>query len=120
MKEIRDSNPLHLFRRYTFTAMVLTAFLAFLPPAYAWGNKGHRIVAQIAESRLSPQAREEVRRLLFDGKYSLADISSCADAVRDTRPDHQKPEDQFCRDLIGPLAQDTGPWHYIDIPLPKA
>src|SRR5580704_3099665 len=102
------------------SSFALAALLAVLPPAYAWGNKGHRMVAQIAEARLSPQAREEVRRLLFDGKYSLADISSCADAVRDTRPDHQKPEDQFCRDLIGPLTQDTGPWHFIDIPLPKA
>ena len=101
-------------------SLALTALLGLLPPAYAWGNKGHRMVAQIAESRLPPQAREEVRHLLFDGKYSLADISSCADAVRDTRPDHQRPEDQFCRDLIGPLTQDTGPWHYIDIPLPKA
>jgi imidazolonepropionase-like amidohydrolase len=96
------------------------ALSAFLAPAYGWGNKGHRIVAQIAEARLSEQARQEVRRLLFDGKYSLADIASCADAVRDTRPERQRPEDQFCRDLIGPLTQDTGPWHYIDIPVPKA
>jgi imidazolonepropionase-like amidohydrolase len=78
------------------------------------------MVADFAAARLSRPAREEVRRLLFDGKYSLADISSCPDAVRDTRPDHQRPEDQFCRDLIGPLTQDTGPWHYIDIPIPNA
>src|SRR5277367_623859 len=119
MKEIRDSNLLHLFSRSTLAATVLTALLASLPPAYAWGNKGHRMVAQIAEARLSPQVREEVRRLLFDGKYSLADISSCADAVRETRPDRLRPEDQFCRDLAGPISGDTGPWHYIDIPVPK-
>jgi imidazolonepropionase-like amidohydrolase len=98
----------------------LTGLFWFLPSAYGWGNKGHRMVADFAAARLSGPARAEVRRLLFDGKYSLADISSCPDAVRDTRPDHQRPEDQFCRDLIGPLTQDTGPWHYIDIPIPKA
>jgi len=99
--------------------IALATVLICLPQAQGWGNKGHRTVAEIAEARLSPQARDEVRRLLFDGKYSLADISSCADAVRETRPDRLRPEDQFCRDLVGPLSVDTGPWHYIDIPVPK-
>ncbi len=99
--------------------IALATALICLPHAQAWGNKGHRTVAEIAEARLSPQASAEIRRLLFDGKYSLADISSCADVVRDTRPDHMRPEDQFCRDLAGPMNVDTGPWHYIDIPVPK-
>ena len=104
--------------------MVLAAGLLCLQPAHGWGPAGHKIVAQIAEARLSPEARAEVRRLLLDGKYSLADISSCADAVRDARPERKRAEDQFCRELMGPVAGDTGPWHYIDIPVdipvPKA
>jgi len=97
--------------------MALAAALVCLPQARAWGNKGHRIVAQIAEERLSPLTRAEVQRLLLDGKYSLADISSCADVVRDQRPGHLRPEDEYCRDLAGPLTGDTGPWHYIDLPV---
>lgn len=100
--------------------LAVSVALVFLGPAQAWGPEGHRIVARIADARLPADARAEVRRLLFDGKYSLADISSCADAVRETRPDKMRPEDQFCRDLAGPMTGvDTGPWHYIDIPIPK-
>ncbi len=64
---------------------------------FAWGPQGHRVVAVIAQSNLTPPAREKVNALL--GPYnSMAAISSWAD---ETRPDYA----------------ETGPWHYIDIPL---
>ncbi len=66
-------------------------------PVFAWGPQGHRVIAVIAQSNLTPQGREKINALL--GPYnSLAAISSWAD---DTRPDYA----------------ETGPWHYIDIPI---
>jgi hypothetical protein len=52
----------------------------------------------------------------MDGKYSLADVSICADRVRDT--DHVRPEDQMCRSLAGAVPPTNGTWHYISIPVP--
>lgn len=61
-----------------------------------WGRIGHRTVARVAASQLSPRARAEVRRLL-DGA-TLAEVSTWADEVRGDRP-------------------ETAPWHYVNIPV---
>jgi hypothetical protein len=66
--------------------------------AFAWGHEGHRLVALVAESRLTSEARQQVHLLL--GRDSIADIASFAD---DYRQDHAS----------------TGPWHYVDIPHTK-
>jgi len=42
--------------------------------AYGWGDKGHRIVAVIAYTHLTEQARKEVRKLLPEGA-TLADAA---------------------------------------------
>ena len=42
--------------------------------AYAWGDKGHRIVAILADTQLTEQAREEVRKLRPDDT-TLADAA---------------------------------------------
>lgn len=73
------------------------AFVGFAPaPALAWGDVGHRIVARLAERRLTPKARAAVRALL-DGQ-SLSDVANWADEIVPTR-------------------KETGPWHYINLPL---
>lgn len=78
--------------------------------AFAWGCKGHQIVALIAERHLTPEARQYLEALLQDnpadpqlkrycGNFAgslLADASTWPDDVRNTRK--------------------NGPWHYIDIP----
>src|SRR5690606_18021833 len=61
-----------------------------------WGGMGHRVIARVAASRLSPATRREVRRLL--GNESLAKVSTWADEVRRDRP-------------------ATAPWHYVNIPI---
>jgi len=66
------------------------------PPAPAWFALGHRVVARIAERRLSPRAATAVRELL--GGQSLADASVWADQIRDRR-------------------RDTDVLHYVNIPL---
>jgi hypothetical protein len=98
-------------RRAVFiTALCLLAVF----PAYPWGPSGHRIVAIIAEQRLSPEARAKIHKLLLDGKYSIVDIASCADTIRSNRT----PPDDMCRTLAGDVPQSNGLWHYIDIPVP--
>jgi len=93
---------------------------ASLQPAHAWGTAGHHIIAMIAEARLSPAARDQVRHLLMDGRYTLTQISTCADAVRDDGGHHKPwPGEEMCAELAGRITTDTGPWHYIDIPVPK-
>jgi len=65
--------------------------------AGAWGGTGHRIVAIIAESRLTPRARREVRRLL-GRNVSLSSVATFADDIRSFRP-------------------ETSQFHFVDIPL---
>ena len=69
---------------------------SLLSSSRRWGPVGHRIVARIAQARLTPRAEAEVARLLQGG--SLASVASWADSVRTKRP-------------------QTGPWHYVDIPI---
>lgn len=79
--------------------VVCTIVVASLYPAlaHAWGPEGHAIVAEIAQRRLDPAARDAVRTLLGTDA-SLASLSSWADDVRDQRP-------------------GTYNWHFVDIPL---
>ena len=64
----------------------------------SWGVTGHRTVGKIAENHLTPNARAGVKDLL--GNQSLADVSTWADEVRRE-----------------PSYKETGPWHYINLPL---
>jgi hypothetical protein len=61
-----------------------------------WYDEGHRLVARLAETRLTPRAAEAVRDLL--GGQSLADASVWADQIRG-------------------LRRDTAPLHFVNIPL---
>nr|WP_274612898.1 S1/P1 nuclease [Bradyrhizobium brasilense] len=65
--------------------------------AFAWGQEGHSIIAEIAQRRLTPQAAAVVEQLLGKG-HSLASIGSWADNIRDQRP-------------------ATYNWHFVDIPV---
>ena len=46
--------------------------------ALAWGAQGHRLVARVAETRLTPAAQAEVNRRVFllDRHLMLVDVSS--------------------------------------------
>jgi nuclease S1 len=98
-------------------AVLFTALFLSTSPAWSWGPSGHRIVAIIAEQRLSPQAREKIIKLL-GGKYSIVDISSCADTIRGNPRGNPTPADLMCRSLAGEVPPSNGLWHYIDIPVP--
>jgi len=77
--------------------LLVVATLTLHLPAFAWGPEGHRLVARIAELELTGKAKTQIAAILGPGQ-SIADIASWADEIRRSRP-------------------DTGPWHYVDIPL---
>ena len=84
----------------------LLALLVLLPTyAYAWGAKGHAVVAEIAERGLSPNVASQIRGLNFSAP--LREIASLpddwrADEVKKVRPG------------------DTGPLHYSNTPNEEA
>ncbi|HEY0329888.1 MAG TPA: S1/P1 nuclease [Rhodopseudomonas sp.] len=82
-------------RRSTFLLTLLVA--APVSQAWAWGQEGHSIIAEIAQRRLTPQATAQVSEVLGTG-HSLASVGSWADDVRDARP-------------------QTYNWHFVDIPI---
>jgi hypothetical protein len=63
---------------------------------FAWGPEGHRVIGEIAETRLTSTARLEVNKLL--GNNDLAAVAVWADDVRHDRP-------------------ETYGWHFVDIPM---
>lgn len=72
------------------TSAFLLALL-HLPSAFAWGKNGHEIVANIAYSRLSTEAKAAVDTILHDENESdefgspLAAVANWADEVRLTK-----------------------------------
>jgi S1/P1 Nuclease len=67
-----------------FTMLISAAAIvaaATTEPALAWGPEGHAIVAEIAESRLTPVAERQVAELLeLEAHHHLDEIASWADA----------------------------------------
>jgi hypothetical protein len=76
--------------------------LTLLPtPLFAWGAKGHSVVAEIAERGLSPAAAAAVRDLNFSAP--LRDVALL-------------PDDWRGEETRGIRTTNTGAWHYSNIP----
>jgi hypothetical protein len=84
-------------RVVSFDFVLLLVLLTTARPAFGWGPEGHRAVAMIAAKNLTPEARAKAQALLTPHD-TLAALSVWADDIREEH-------------------QETGPWHYIDIPL---
>lgn len=83
-------------------ALRFLALVALLPtPVFAWGAKGHAVVAEIAERGLSPNAAAAVRALNFSAP--LRDIASM-------------PDDWRAEESKGLRKTETGPLHYANTP----
>jgi hypothetical protein len=81
----------------------LFALVALLPtPLFAWGAKGHSIVAEIAERGLSPNVAQQVRDLTF------------AAPLRNTA---SLPDDWRGQETRGERQGNTGALHYSNIPI---
>jgi nuclease S1 len=87
-------------RKYRVTAVSSLIFACLLASqsVWEWGRIGHRVAAQMAESRLTPQALAAVHDLLGPG-VSLAEISTWAD-------EHRSPNSRA--------------WHYVDVPIAES
>ncbi|OAP38449.1 hypothetical protein AU381_23060 [Sinorhizobium glycinis] len=81
--------------RIAFTSLMAIAIMPV--SAFAWGQEGHSIVAEIAQRRLTASAAEMVSTLLGSG-VSLGSISTWADDVRGERP-------------------KTYNWHFVPMPI---
>ncbi|MFA5685032.1 MAG: S1/P1 nuclease [Lysobacteraceae bacterium] len=82
------------------TGFLLLAWLCLATtPAQAWTAFGHRLVGELAQSRLSPAAQAQVDALLAteQGADTLAGIAAWADSVRDL-----------------PAYRATAPLHYVN------
>ncbi len=79
----------------------LGAALALAQPnvALAWGQTGHRVVGQIADSQLTDEARRGVAAIL--GTEDLAEASTWADFMKSS------PEKFW--------QEEASPWHYVTI-----
>jgi len=80
---------------------LLCILLASVPlPSFAWAQFGHRLVGELAASRLTARARAEVARLLArEPEPTLGGVADWADELRDTDPQRFKA---------------TAAWHYIE------
>jgi len=88
-----------MLANWTLILSVITALngdTSSRPASPVWYFEGHRLVARIAASRLTPQTAKAVKELL--GGESLVDASVWADNIKMNRP-------------------DTKPLHYVNIPL---
>lgn len=82
-------------------AALAPALLSVSAPAHAWGAQGHRLVAEVADARLTPAARAEVDRLLAtEPDATLASIAPWADQLRAKDPG---------------LGRRSAGWHYVNI-----
>ena len=60
-------------QRRLFILLLVVTWLGVIPAtAYAWGPKGHQIIARIAGPRLSPRARKAVNELLNGQSLEVA------------------------------------------------
>lgn len=78
--------------------------------SWAWGCKGHQTIALIAETQLTPQARELVEKLLAENPVDPQLKRYCGNTTRDLMADAST----WADDVRG--QRQNGPWHYIDIP----
>jgi S1/P1 nuclease len=80
---------------------ILAAAIMLWPvSAFAWGQEGHSIVAEIAQRHLAREAPAVMSRVqsVLEPGTSLASIASWADAYRDEDP-------------------GTFNWHFADVPI---
>jgi hypothetical protein len=84
------------YGRVAAVLFALACTFAVPSPAHAWGAEGHRIVARLAKTQLSPAAMEEVTKLLaLEPGATLESVSTWADEFR---------------------SPSTAPWHYVNFP----
>ena len=83
-------------KRLLVVFVMLVAIMPSMHKVFAWGQKGHRIIAQVAYDNLKCKTRKQVDAVL--GKHGMVYLSSWADEIKS--------------DTIYPQSYD---WHYQDL-----
>jgi len=94
-------SPLLPVNRAVTYRLAIVLIVASLVPgrAFAWGSKGHRIIAEIAEQYLEPETARQVHALIdIENAATLPDVANWADQIR-------------------PQHRETASWHFVDIPI---
>jgi len=82
--------------RSAWISILLLSSCVPRPQAFAWGPEGHHTIVLLAGKYLNPASARRIRDLL--GSENLLEAAVWADSYKQDHP-------------------DTGPWHYINIPL---
>ena len=83
-------------KRLLIVCFISLVLVPTLHKAFAWGAKGHRIIAQVAYDNLSNKTRKKVDAML--GKHGMIYLAAWADEIKS--------------DTIYPQSHD---WHYQDL-----
>ena len=107
------TNLTSLMKRFASYALSLCLIGMTFTQAFGWGDKGHRIVARIAERNLTDRARQVISDLIRGDSF----IETCVERDIPTK----KFADRFaCLATWADKAREdrpyTGEWHFVDIP----
>jgi len=84
---MKSVSEVHGWGRRIGGCILIGGLLVGATSAQAWGRQGHKVVALIAEEKLTPVAREKTEEILaLENSKTLSDISSWADDVKQTYP----------------------------------
>ena len=99
------------FSHLGFLAVLAASALAAPGFAYAWGDEGHEIVAQIADHYLSPDVRTKINALLATDTSGLTDQDIAHEA---TWADKYRDSDRTTTHVH---YNQTHNWHFVDMEL---
>lgn len=97
--------------RHLISCTLVFAALLCCSPTFAFGCKGHQIVALIAENHLNPTIRAMVKEILDAAPIDLALKRYCVQSGLDAFADSSTWADDERA-----VRPETAPWHYLDIP----
>src|ERR1039458_4239341 len=101
-----------IIRNALLACFVFAAAISLPESAHAWGCEGHQVIALLAEKHLSPHALATVNQILRSSPIDPSLSRYCKDGGIDAMSDAATWADDFRSQ-----HPETGPWHYIDIPL---
>jgi hypothetical protein len=102
----------HFTRSAIWAILLIVAVVSLPSPTRAWGCEGHQVIALLAEKQLSPHALAMVNQILTDSPIDVSLNRYCKEGGVDPMADSSTWADDFRTQ-----HPETGPWHYIDIPL---
>jgi hypothetical protein len=112
MPRICGLRPLSFIRTALLVFFAFAATVSLPETARAWGCEGHQVIALVAEKHLTPHALATVNQLLKDNPIDPSLSRFCKEGGIDPMADASTWADDFRTQ-----HPETGPWHYIDIPL---